>query len=722
MRTYGQFCPIARASEVLAERWTPIILRNLLLGCRTFNEIAAGAPLLSRTLLTKRLHELERAGVIEISPKPDGRGCVYELTRAGRELGAVLHAMGQWADKWMEVTFEHSDPDVVLWTWCQTFWRRDELPNERVVVRFDFRRGGRRVRLWLLVEDKEVEICRRRPGFEEDLIVSIEDPQVFAQWHLGLVEWSKALRSGAVRVEGRRDLARALPRWNAGPQAHAQVRKRKGYTPARVQAPRLGVVGPQPSPSAPPSSRRRGGSIPGFEGWVLTPANEGYDEARAVWNGAIDRRPAFIAGCRSPGDVAAAVRFAREGELPVAVRGGGHGVAGTAVCDDGVVIDLSPMKAIQVDPDARTARAGAGVVWGEFDAATQDFGLATTGGQMSETGIAGLTLGGGIGWLMRRHGLTVDNLLAADVVLADGRVVTADEHEHADLFWALRGGGGNFGVVTSFTYALHRVGPEVVAGPVIWALEDAPEVLRFYREFAGRAPREVSTAVALRKAPPLPFLPVELHERPVCMVAMVYLGDVEQAERALAPMRRFGRPLLDMVSPRPYAELQSMFDASVPHGWHYYWKSAETGPFEEPIIDTIVEYSWRIRSPWSYTVIFQLGGAVADIDEDATAYSNRDGAHNVNINGVWLPHEPVAAEETAWTRRFFAALKPYQRGAYVNFLDRDDDEERVRSAYGEKKYRRLAALKDRYDPDNVFRLNHNIKPSSREPGAGAPGQ
>jgi DNA-binding HxlR family transcriptional regulator len=712
VRTYGQFCPIARASEVLAERWTPIILRNLLLGCRTFNEIAAGAPLLSRALLTRRLRELQQAGVIEISPKPDGHGSVYEPTQAGRELEAVLHAMGGWADKWMAVTFQQSDPDVVLWSWCQTFWRRDQVPDERVVVRFDFRRGGRRVRLWLLVQDGDVEICRRYPGFEEDLIVAIGDPQAFAQWHLGLIDWGEALRSGGIRVLGRPDLARALPTWNAGPEAHAQMRKGKGLTSGRMQASRPGTRGRQPSPAASPPSRRRGGSIPGFDGWVLIPADAGYDEARAVWNGAIDRRPAFIAGCRGPDDVVAALRFARERDLPVAVRGGGHGVAGTAVCDDGVVVDLSPMKAIHVDPDAGTARAGAGLLWGEFDAATQAFGLATTGGQMSETGIAGLTLGGGIGWLMRRHGLTVDNLVSADVALADGRTVTADEHEHADLFWALRGGGGSFGIVTSFTYRLHRVGPEVLAGPVIWALEDAPEVLRFYREFADRAPREVNTIVALRKAPPLRILPVELHERPVCIVAMLHLGEAEQAERALAPMRRFGRPLLDMVIPRPYTGLQSLFDAGNPHGWHYYWKSAETGPLQDPLIDTIVEHSWRVQSPWSYSVIFQLGGAVADIDEGATAYSHRHAAHNINVNGVWLPHQPIGPQETEWTRAFFAALEPHQTGVYVNFLDRDD-QDRVRAAYGEETHRRLTEIKGRHDPDNVFRLNHNIRPPDR---------
>jgi FAD/FMN-containing dehydrogenase/DNA-binding HxlR family transcriptional regulator len=714
VKGYGQFCPVARASEVLAERWTPIIVRNLLLGCTTFNEIASGAPGLSRALLTRRLRELQRAGVIEISPKSEGHGSVYELTQAGRELWDVLRAMGGWAQKWMEVTPSHSDPDVVLWSWCHGFLRHDRLPDGRVLVRFEFPVGrkGRPIRVWLLVEGGEAEICSKNPGFEEDLVVAIADPQAFSGWHLGFVQWEEALRSGGIRVDGRRDLARALPTWNAGPQIHAQARKEHSRVPNRIPSPNLYAPGPPSRLRASPSPPFGDGAIPGFDGWVLTPADAGYDEARTVWNGAIDRRPAFIAGCRSPDDVASALRFARERGLPVAVRSGGHGVAGTSVCDDGVVIDLSAMKAIQVDPQARTARAGAGLLWGELDAATQVFGLATTGGTMSQTGIAGLTLGGGIGWLMRRHGLTVDNLLSVDVVLADGRTVTADEHEHPDLFWAIRGGGGNFGVVTSFTYRLHPVGPEVLAGPVIWALEDAPEVLRFYREFADKAPREVNTVVAMRKAPPLPFLPVELHERPVCIVAMLSLGDPVKAERAIAPMRGFGRPLLDMVNPRLYTGLQSIFDAGVPHGWHYYWKSAEVGPLEDPIIDTMVEHSWQLRSPWSYMVMFQLGGAVADVGEDATAYSNRPAAHNVNVNGVWLPHQPIGDHETEWTRAFSAALEPHQTGVYLNFLDRDD-QERVRTAFGDDTYRRLGEIKGRYDPENVFRANDNIRPPAR---------
>lgn len=598
VRGYGQFCPVARASEVLAERWTPIIVRNLLLGCTTFNDIASGAPGLSRALLTKRLRELRQAGVIEIRPKSDGHGSVYQLTQAGRDLWGVLNAMGGWALKWMELSPDQSDPDVVLWSWCYSFLRHDRLPDGRVLIRFEFKAGrkGRPMRAWLLVEDGGGEMCAKYPGFDEDLVVAIEDSQAFARWHLGLIGWAEALGSGAIRLEGRRDLARALPTWNAGPQVHTHWRKEHDRIPTRAASPLLeSEARPPPPPTYPPSSGRRA-AIPGFSGWVLTSADPDYEEARRVWNGAIDRRPAFIAGCRHQGDVSAALRFARERDLPISVRGGGHGVAGTAVCDEGLVIDLSPLKGISVEPAARMVRAGAGLLWGELDAATQAFGLATTGGQMSETGIAGLTLGGGLGWLMRQHGLTIDNLLSADIVLADGRMVTADEHEYADLFWALRGGGGNFGVVTSFTYRLHPVGPEVLAGPVIWSQDDASEVLRFYREFAADVPPEVNSVVVLRKAPPAQFLPAELHGRPVIIAAMLALGAPEQAERLLAPLRGFGRPLLDMVGPRPYTVLQSMFDAGSPRGWHYYWKSVETGPLRDPIIDAVVEHSSRIRS------------------------------------------------------------------------------------------------------------------------------
>ncbi len=707
MRTYGQYCPIARASELLAERWTPIIVRNLLLGCTTFTQIAAGAPGLSRALLTKRLRELKKAGVIDVRPKPDGHGSVYEVTQAGRELWRVLNAMGDWAERWMEVSTEHSEPDVVLWSWCNTFLRRDRLPAGTVLVRFEFDQWGRRVREWLLVQEREGEICSFDPGFEEDLIVSVHDPNAFARWHLGHLGWPDALRSGAIEVLGNRQLARALPTWNAGPQIHAQGRDE--HVRARVSRnPHEHIDAlPHPLTVSPLRAAKRAPEIPGFEGPLITPDDAGYEEARAIWNGAIDRRPALIAGCASAADVVAALRHARDRALPVSVRGGGHGVAGTSVCDDGVVIDLSPMKAIEVDPGRRTARAAAGLLWGELDAATQAFGLATTGGVVSHTGIAGLTLGGGIGWLMRRHGLTIDNLLSAEVVLADGTIVTANEEENADLFWALRGGGGGLGIVISFTYRLHPVGPEVLAGPVFWALDDAPDVLRFYRDFAAEAPREVNTVVMLRKAPPLTFLPVELRERPVCMISMLALGAIEDAERALAPMRRFGRPLLDLVNPRAYTGLQSMVDATVPRGWHYYWKSTEIGGLEDPLIDALVDHSAEIASPWSYSVLFQLGGAVADVDEDATAYSNRGAAHNLNINGVWLPHQPIADQETAWTRRTFDAVEPYQTGVYSNFLDRDEPE-RARAAYGDRTFERLMALKAQFDPDGVFGFGQNV--------------
>jgi FAD/FMN-containing dehydrogenase len=447
-----------------------------------------------------------------------------------------------------------------------------------------------------------------------------------------------------------------------------------------------------------------------FSGALLTPGDAGYDEARQVWNGAIDRHPALIARCATVADVVAALRHARERGLLVAVRGGGHGVAGLAVCDDGLVIDLSPMRGIAVDPAARTARAQAGVLWGEMDVATQEHGLATVGGIVTHTGIAGLTLGGGIGWLMRRCGATVDNLLGAEVVTADGDVVQAGAEEHPDLFWGLRGGGGNFGIVTSFEYRLHAVGPTVLAGPIFHALEDGPEVLRFYRDYIAEAPDELTTIVMLRQAPALPFMPAELHGRPVVMVTACYAGAVERGEEVLAPLRRFGRPLVDAVGPCPYVELQSLFNAGVPHGWHYYWKSWELPPLQDAAIDTLVEQAHRITSPRSYVIVFQLGGALARVGEHDTAFGQRDAAHDVNINAVWLPDDPARDEHVRWARECYAALEPFATGrTYVNFLA-DEGQQRVRAAYGEERYARLVALKRAHDPDNVFRLNQNIDP------------
>jgi FAD/FMN-containing dehydrogenase len=443
---------------------------------------------------------------------------------------------------------------------------------------------------------------------------------------------------------------------------------------------------------------------------MLAPGDAGYDEARKIWNGGIDRRPALIARCSGVDDVVAALRHAREHDLRVAVRSGGHGVAGLAVCDGGLVVDLSPMRAIAVDPAARTARAQAGVLWGELDAATQEHGLATVGGIVTHTGIAGLTLGGGIGWLMRRHGATVDNLLGAEVVTADGEVVRAGEDDRPDLLWGLRGGGGNFGVVTSFEYRLHDVGPTVLAGPIYYPLEDGPEVLRFYRDFIADAPDELTTIVNLRPAPPTPLLPPDAHGRPVVAVIACWAGSIESGERALAPLRSVGSPIVDALAPRPYRELQTLFDAAVPHGWHYYWKSWELPPLADDAIDTLVEQAALITSPRSYIIVFQLGGAIARVGEQDTAYPQRDAAHNVNINAAWLPDDPEPERHVAWARACFAALEPAASGrVYVNFLA-DEGQDRVRAAYGDEKYARLAALKRAYDPDNVFRLNQNIEP------------
>jgi FAD/FMN-containing dehydrogenase len=447
-----------------------------------------------------------------------------------------------------------------------------------------------------------------------------------------------------------------------------------------------------------------------IEGEIIRQGDPAYNEARTVWNGAIDRTPAAIVRCAAVSDVVAAVRLARERDLLVSVRGGGHGVGGHAVCDGGLVIDLSPMKAIEVAPSRRTARAEAGVLWGEFDRETQAFGLATTGGVVTHTGIAGLTLGGGIGWLMRKYGATVDNLLSAEVVTAEGDVIRASAKDHPDLFWAIRGGGGNFGIVTSFEYRLHPVGPQVLGGPVFHALEDAPELLRFYRHFIADVPDELTTIFNLRLAPSLPQLPAELHGRPVAMVVVCYAGALTQGEVVLRPLRAFGSPLFDAIEARPYISLQSMFDATVPHGWHYYWKSSELPPLSDRAIETLAEHAAAQTSPLSYCITFHLGGAVSRVGEEETAFSQRDAAHNVNINAVWTEDDEEAERHIEWARRFHDSLEPFACDrVYVNFLG-EEGAERVRSAYGDDKYERLTALKEKWDPSNFLRHNQNIEP------------
>ncbi|MDQ4053257.1 MAG: FAD-binding oxidoreductase [Actinomycetota bacterium] len=454
--------------------------------------------------------------------------------------------------------------------------------------------------------------------------------------------------------------------------------------------------------------------IPRFRGEAIVPGHHEYDAARAVWNGSVDRHPRVIARCRGTADVASAVRFARDCDLEIAVRGGGHNVAGTAVCEDGIVIDLSAMRKVWVDPVGRTALVQGGALWGDVDDQTQAYGLATTGGIISHTGVGGLTLGGGIGWLMRKHGLTVDNLVEAEVVTAGGEIIRASTHEHPDLFWALRGGGGNFGVVTSFRFALHPVGPTLTAGPVFWAAEDTTDVLRFYREFVTDAPDELMTIVRLGTVPPLPVVSAELHFRPAIAVASCYAGSVEAGEQAVRALREFGDPLVDLVGPTSYVDHQSSLDGTVPHGWHYYWKGTNLPALSDAVIDVVAEHAYEATSPRSYAAIFHIGGTVARGAGEATSYSGRDVQHTMSIDAVWLPEQDdtIRAAETAWARSFFDALQPHRAGVYVNFLDADDDPSRIHEAYGDTTYRRLAALKAKYDPENVFHHNRNIQPGT----------
>jgi FAD/FMN-containing dehydrogenase len=449
--------------------------------------------------------------------------------------------------------------------------------------------------------------------------------------------------------------------------------------------------------------------IHGFRGDVLFPGHPDYDEARRVWNGEIDRRPALIARCLDEADVRAGLAHARAEGLEVTIRGGGHNVGGFAVADGAVTLDLSRLDRVEVNPATRTVRAGAGVLLGGLDRATQKHHLAVPVGINTTTGLAGLTLGGGIGWLMRAHGLTVDNLLEVDLVSADGTAVTANDRDHPELFWAIRGAGTNFGVVTRFTFRAHPVGPVVLAGPLLWRLSDAPDVLRGYSDMCAALPAEVTTICALRQAPPAPWIPEALHGTHVLQILACHTGQVEDARTALAPLRALGRPLVDHIEARSFLEVQSFLDASVPKGWQYYWKSHYLPPLTDEVIDTLVEHSFKITSPRSYTLLPQLGGAVSRVAEDATAYSHRDAAHAVNINAVWLPGDPRRREHIAWARDLFTALEPYGSGVYVNFLGREGAA-RVQAAYGEEKMRRLTDIKTAWDPDNVFHVNQNIPP------------
>ena len=451
-----------------------------------------------------------------------------------------------------------------------------------------------------------------------------------------------------------------------------------------------------------------GEPLAALSGTLLTPDSPGYDEARTIWNAMIDRRPGLIVRCSDTADVAAAVRFARAHDLLVAVRGGGHNIAGNAVCDGGLVIDLSPMRQVRVDPAARTARVGPGATLGEMDRTTQGYGLATPLGVNSTTGVAGLTLGGGFGWLSRRFGLTIDNLLTAEVVTAEGEIVRASAEENPDLFWGIRGGGGNFGIVTTFEFRLHPVGPEVLSGMVVHPLAGARDVLRFYSDFLPTTPGEYSCWFVLRQAPPLPFLPPEWHGRPILALAMCWSGDLAEGERVAAPLRSFGKPLADVVAPHPYADWQTVLDPLLVPGFRNYWKTHDFREMSDGLIDVLLEYTERIPDPSCEIAYAQLGGAVSRVPADATAYTHRDAEFVMNVHGRWA--DP-AKDQTCigWARELFAAATPFATGgAYVNFLTQEEGD-RVRAVYGSN-YKRLVELKNKYDPTNLFSMNQNIRP------------
>jgi FAD/FMN-containing dehydrogenase len=443
---------------------------------------------------------------------------------------------------------------------------------------------------------------------------------------------------------------------------------------------------------------------------LITPEDGRYDQVRAIWNAMIDRRPSLILRCIDAEDVVQAVRFAHDHHVLMSVRGAGHNIAGNALSDGGLLVDLSLMKGVEVNAAARTAKVEPGVTLGEFDKATQAHGLATPVGINSTTGIAGLTLGGGFGWLSRKYGLTIDNLISAEVVTAAGERVKADAKQNPDLFWAIRGGGGNFGVVTSFEYRLHPVGPEVMAGLIVHPFADARSVLKQYAELAQKAPDELTVWAVLRKAPPLPFLPPEWHGKEIVVLAMCHAGTLEQAEKDVAPFRKVGKPIADVVGPAPYAGWQTAFDPLLTPGLRNYWKSHNFPALPDQALDALIRYTATLPTPHCEIFIGQLGGAAKRVAMDATAYAQRDAAYVMNVHTRWeTPGED--AKCIAWARELFNAMKPFATGGvYVNFMP-EDETERVESAYGPN-YRKLTELKRRFDPDNLFRLNQNIRPQS----------
>jgi len=452
-----------------------------------------------------------------------------------------------------------------------------------------------------------------------------------------------------------------------------------------------------------------------FNGELIPPGSAGYDQARRVWNAAIDRRPALIARPRDTTDVAAAVVFARERDMPVAVRCGGHSVAGNSVCDDGLLIDLSLMKRVRVDPERAIARADGGVLWGEYDRETQAFGLATPGGRATTTGLGGFTLGGGYGWLSPKYGLACDNLLAAEVVTADGQLLTVGENENEDLLWGLRGGGGNFAIVTSYEFRLHPVGPTIVGGMMIHPLEQASEVLRAYRDYVDQAPDELATAFAFFPAPPEPFIPAWLHGKTVLGIIACHCGDVDEGQRLVRPLKELGPPAVDLVGPMPYVELQAMLDPTAPPGWRWYNTGEHLDGLTDEAIETLTGHAPQGLAPFTQAIVFRHGGAVSRVPEADTAFSNRGSAYLLHPLAAWT--DPSDEDRhIEWLRALVRDMEPFKTGGvYLNFSPQGD--ERLLDGFGAVKYARLVALKEKYDPTNLFRFNHNIRPGSAPPRA-----
>lgn len=446
-------------------------------------------------------------------------------------------------------------------------------------------------------------------------------------------------------------------------------------------------------------------------GPVFLPDDEGYDEARKIWNAMIDRRPAMIVRCAGVADVIDSVKFAREHGLPLSVRSGGHNIAGTSLAEGGLVVDLSHQKGIRLDLENETARVQPGVTLGDIDRETQAFGYVVPSGVVSETGLAGLTLGGGFGWLTRSYGWTSDSLLAADVVTADGELVRASEDENADLFWGLRGGGGNFGIVTSFKYRMRKLGPTVTAGLILYPMEKAGEVMAFHREFAASSPDGLTSLLLLRIAPPAPFLPESVHFQPVVGIAVCYAGDAEKGLEVVKPLKEFGEPLVDTIQPKTFVAHQSFLDAAQVKGRNYYWKSDYLPELTSEAAEVIMEHTNEFPSPESAVLVFQLGGAVSRIPDDSSAAAHREVKYILNVAGSCI--DPAKTDGVvSWARDLWKAMRPHSTGgAYVNFLTEDEGADRIAEAYSPAKLQKLRALKKKYDPTNFFHLNQNIAPA-----------